>query len=54
MALKNLTKEELELYSYIDIAKMILEEEKKPLNTPSIFKKICDLLPNNDKESENK
>lgn len=44
MKLAKMPKEELELYSYIDLSKMILLEEKKPLNTPTMFKKICDLL----------
>ena len=44
MKLKKMTKEELEQYSYEELTKIILEEEKKPLNTPTIFKKICDLL----------
>ncbi|MBQ9011876.1 MAG: DNA-directed RNA polymerase subunit delta [Bacilli bacterium] len=44
MKLAKMPKEQLELYSYIDLSKMILLEEKKPLNTPTMFKKICDLL----------
>lgn len=44
MKLSNMSQEELELCSYTDLTKMILEEEGKPLNTPTIFKKICDLL----------
>ena len=44
MKLAKMKKDELELYSYIDLAKMIIKEEKKPLNTPTIFKRICDLL----------
>ena len=44
MKLSKMPKEELELYSYIDLTKMILEEEKKPLNTPDLFKKLCKLL----------
>jgi len=44
MKLSNMTKGELELYSYNDLTKMILEEEEKTLNTPTIFRKICDLL----------
>jgi DNA-directed RNA polymerase delta subunit len=37
-------KEELELLTYNDLAKMILEEDNTSLNTPTVFKKICDLL----------
>jgi len=44
MKLGKMPKEELELYSYNDLTKMILEEEGKTLNTPTIFRKICDLL----------
>ncbi len=44
MKLSKMPKEELELCSYTDLTKMILEEEGKPLNTPTIFRKICDLL----------
>lgn len=44
MKLNNMNKEELELYTYTDIAEMILMESKKPLSTVEIFKKICELL----------
>ncbi len=44
MKLKNITPEEIELLSYTDITYMILKEAKKPLNTPTIFHQICDLL----------
>ena len=44
MKLKEMKKEELEVLSYTDLTEMILKENKKPMNTPSIFKKICDLL----------
>ena len=44
MKLKDMKKEELEVLSYTDLTEMILKENKKPMNTPSIFKKICDLL----------
>ena len=42
--------EELEILSYTDLTEMILKEEKKSLNTPSIFKKICSLLELTDDE----
>ena len=42
--LKNMPKEELELLSYTDLTELILKEEKKSLNTPTVFKTICDLL----------
>ena len=44
MKLSKMSKEELEQYSYTDLAAMILKEEKKSLNTPTIFKKICENL----------
>lgn len=44
MKLKDMKKEELEALSYADLAEMVLKENKNPLNTPSVFKKICDLL----------
>ncbi|MBE6139873.1 MAG: DNA-directed RNA polymerase subunit delta [Firmicutes bacterium] len=44
MKLKDMKKEELEVLSYTDLTEMILNENKKPMNTPSVFKKICDLL----------
>lgn len=37
-------REELEILSYTDLAALILKEEKKSLNTPSIFRIICNLL----------
>ena len=44
MSLSKMNKEELELLSYTDIAKLYLEENKKTLNTASLFKEICNLL----------
>ena len=44
MKIKNMPIEELELMSYTDLTYALLKEEKKPLSTPVIFKKICDLL----------
>ena len=44
MSLKKMTKDELELYSYTDIAEIILSESKKPLSTVGIFTKIKELL----------
>ncbi len=44
MNINNMTKEELETLSFADLAYMILKENKKTMNTPSIFRKICDLL----------
>ncbi len=44
MSLKSMKKEELELLSNKDIAKMIIEESKKKMNTADLFKKIIKLL----------
>lgn len=54
MNLKNMTKEELELLSYTDLTYMLLKEENKPLNTPTIFKKICNMLGLTDEEYSSK
>ena len=42
--IKNMAKEDIEILSYTDLTELILKEENKPLNTPTIFRKICDLL----------
>lgn len=52
--LNEMSKEELELYSYKDLAKMILEEDGKSLNTRDLFKNICNLLQLSDEEYANK
>lgn len=44
MKLKDMPKEELEILSYNDLAYMLLKENKKKMNTPQIFKFICELL----------
>ena len=44
MSLKKMKKEELELLSKKDIAKLILEDSKKTINTADLFKKIIKLL----------
>ena len=54
MKLNQMTKEELEQYSYKDIAQMILSEEKTNLNTRDLFKKVCDLLNLSEDEYINK
>ncbi|MBR2708328.1 MAG: DNA-directed RNA polymerase subunit delta [Bacilli bacterium] len=54
MKLNKMAKDELESYSYIELAKMIIKEEKKTLNTPQIFQKICKLLELSNEEYENK
>ena len=47
-------KEELELLSYTQIAKMYLEETKKTLTTKELFKEVCDLLELSENEYEEK
>ena len=54
MKLKNMKKEELEALSYTDLTEIILKENKKPMNTASIFKTICELLELSDEEYANK
>ena len=44
MSLSKMTKEEIELLSYTDIAKLYLEEQKTTLNTAELFKIVCELL----------
>lgn len=54
MKLSKMSKDELELYSYTDLAALILKEEKKSLTTPEIFKKICTLLDLSDEDYASK
>lgn len=54
MKLKNMKKEELEILSYTDLTELILKENNIPMNTASIFKKICELLELSDDEYANK
>mgnify|MGYP002866952379 CR=1 FL=1 len=54
MSLKTMKKEELELLSNKDIAKMIIEESKKKMNTADLFKKIVKLLDLPESVYENK
>lgn len=44
MSISKMKKEELELLSNKDITNLILEENKKPMNTADLFKKIINLL----------
>ena len=52
--LKSMKKEELELLSYTQIAKMFLEENKKTMNTADLFKEVCKLLELSDSEYQDK
>ena len=44
MKLSKMKKEDLELLSYTNIAKLYLEETKEALNTADLFREICKLL----------
>ena len=44
MSIKNMKKEDLELLSYTDIAKLYLEENKTTMNTADLFHQVCSLL----------
>ena len=50
MKIDNLTKAELESFSDCDLTALLLKENKKPMNTALIFKKICELLGYSDNE----
>jgi DNA-directed RNA polymerase subunit delta len=54
MSLKTMKKDELELLSNKDIAKMIIEESGKTENTAELFKKIISLLELPESVFENK
>ena len=54
MKLSEMRPNELELMSYADLTYAILKEEKKPMNTPTIFHKICDLLEYSEDEFSSK
>ena len=54
MDLKNITREELETLSYADLAHLILKDNGKAMNTPSVFKKVCELLEYSDDEYSSK
>lgn len=54
MKLKDMTKADIELLSQCDIAALLLKENKKPMNTPLIFRSICDLLGYSETEYTNK
>lgn len=44
MNIKKMSKDELELLSYQDIAYELLKNSKKKMTTPKLFKEVCDLL----------
>lgn len=53
MEIKNLSKEELELMSYNDIAHLLLKDEQEQ-STVALFKRICKLLGLSKSDYENK
>ena len=44
MKVSKMPKEELELLSNKELTRLILEENKKPMSTADLFKKIIELL----------
>ena len=45
-----MTKDELNLLTYVEIAYRYLKENKVTLKTPDLFRKVCDLLGFNDSQ----
>ncbi len=54
MKIKDMPIEELELMSLTDLTYMILKENKKSMNTPTLFKEICNLLSYSDSDYASK
>lgn len=54
MKLSKMKKEELELLSYTNIAKLYLEENKTTMNTADLFKEVCNLLELSENEYQDK
>lgn len=54
MKLSELSKEELELMSYDDVAYLILKDETGKMKINDLFKKVCDLLNLSSQEFENR
>lgn len=54
MKLNQMSKEEIELLSYTDLTYLLLTENNKTMNTPTIFKKIASLLGLSDDEYTSK
>ena len=54
MKLSKMKKEELELLSYTNIAKLYLEENETTMNTADLFKEICKLLELSEGEYQDK
>ena len=54
MKLTDMTKEELGLLTYVEIAYRYLKENNVTLKTPDLFRKVCDLLGFNDTQYASK
>ena len=54
MKISKMKKEELELLSYTNIAKLYLEENKITMNTAELFKEVCKLLELSEKTYQDK
>ncbi len=54
MKLSKMKKEDIELLSYTNIAKLYLEENKVTLNTADLFKEVCNLLELTERDYQNK
>lgn len=54
MKIKDLSKEDIELMSYEELAKLIISEKKSKMKIVDIFKKICELKEMSTAEFENK
>ena len=53
MKLNKMSKNELELLSFTEIAKLYLEENKNTMTTADLFKKVCELLEMSEEEYVN-
>lgn len=54
MKLKDLSKEELEMMGYAELAEIVLNESKKKMKIADIFKKICKAMGLTDAEYEDR
>ena len=54
MKLKDISKEELEMMGYAELAEIVLNESKKKMKIADIFKKICKALGLTDAEYEDR
>lgn len=54
MKLKDISKEELEMMGYAELAEIVLNESKKKMKIADIFKKICKALELTDAEYEDR